>query len=140
MAIVIVVALMNSAIPEKAVRRALIKRVFTAVVNNVVKIVRYSILIIAIFATLTSIGVDVTGALVAGGFLGIVIGFAAKASISNFILGLLLVLERPFKLGDFIRMGDTIGMVTNAKILSTTIVTWDGREYVYRALKYSIAT
>lgn len=81
----------------------------TAVVNNVVKIVRYGILVIAIFAALASIGVDVTGALVAGGFLGIVIGFAAQASISNFISGLLLVLEKPLKLGDFIRVGIPLG-------------------------------
>jgi len=124
--IVIVVALFISALLERAIRRALIKRVSTAIVNNVVKIVRYGVLVIAIFVALASIGIDVTGALIAGGFLGIVIGFAAQASISNFISGLLLVLERPFKLGDFIRVGDTIGMVTEIGILSTTIVTWDG--------------
>jgi len=47
----------------------------------------------------------VTEALIAEGFLGIVMGFVAQASISNFISGLLPVLERPFKLGDFICVG-----------------------------------
>ena len=67
-----------------------------------------------------------TAALVAGGFLGIVIGFAAQASISNFISGLLLVLERPFKIGDFIHIGNTVGMVAEIGVMSTTLVTWDG--------------
>jgi small-conductance mechanosensitive channel len=124
--IVIAVALFIGALLERAIRRVLIKRVSATVVSNIVKVVRYGILIIAIFAALASIGIDVTGALIAGGILGIVIGFAAQASISNFISGLLLVLERPFKLGDFVRVGDTIGMVTEIGILSTTIVTWDG--------------
>lgn len=124
--IVIAVALFIGALLERAIRRVLIKRVSATVVSNIVKVVRYGVLIIAIFAALASMGIDVTGALIAGGILGIVIGFAAQASISNFISRLLLVLERPFKLGDFVRVGDTIGMVTEIGILSTTIVTWDG--------------
>ena len=124
--IVIAVALFIGALLERAIRRVLIKRVSATVVSNIVKVVRYGVLIIAIFAALASMGIDVTGALIAGGILGIVIGFAAQASISNFISGLLLVLERPFKLGDFVHVGDTIGMVAEIGILSTTIVTWDG--------------
>ncbi|MEM0240467.1 MAG: mechanosensitive ion channel family protein [Candidatus Nezhaarchaeales archaeon] len=124
--IVIIVALFISTILERAAKRALLTRVSKSTADNVAKLIRYSILVVAVLIALTSIGVDVTGALIAGGFLGIVIGFAAQASISNFISGLLLLLERPFKIGDFIHVGDTVGMVVEIGILSTTIVTWDG--------------
>ncbi|MDH5807386.1 MAG: mechanosensitive ion channel family protein [Candidatus Verstraetearchaeota archaeon] len=125
-AIIVIIALFISTIIERTVKRALIRRFSKNVIDNVVKIIRYGILIIAIIIALTSIGIDVTGALIAGGFLGIVIGFAAQASISNFISGLLLLLERPFKIGDFIHVGNIVGMVSEVGILSTTIVTWDG--------------
>ncbi|MGC8936781.1 MAG: mechanosensitive ion channel family protein [Candidatus Methanomethylicaceae archaeon] len=125
-AIVIVIALLISIILERAVKRALIKKVSKTVVDNITKLLRYSILIIAIFGGLASIGIDVTSALVAGGFLGIVIGFAAQASVSNFISGLLLMFERPFNIGDFIHIGDIVGAVVEIGLLSTTIVTWEG--------------
>jgi len=82
--------------------------------------------VLAIVVALASLGVDLTGALVAGGIIGIVIGFAAQASISNLISGILLLLERPFKMGDFIHIGDVVGAVVEIGILSTTIVTWEG--------------
>lgn len=124
--VAVVAAFFISTVLERVIRRALTQKVSKSVIDNVVKLLRYVILVIAIFVALASIGVDVTGALVAGGFLGIVIGFAAQASISNFISGVLLLLERPFKIGDFIHIGDVIGAVVEVGILSTTIVTWDG--------------
>lgn len=126
LAVVIVVALFISTILERITKRALINRVSKTVVDNITKILRYSVLIVAIFGALASIGIDVTGAIVAGGFLGIVIGFAAQTSVSNFISGLLLMLEKPFNLGDFIHIGDIVGSVVEVGILSTTIVTWEG--------------
>lgn len=67
-----------------------------------------------------------TGALVAGGMTGMVIGFASQASISNLISSILPLLEKPFKLGDFIHVGDMVGAVVEMGLLSTTMATWDG--------------
>lgn len=125
-AVAVVAALFISTLLERTAKRALMRRFSKNVVNNVTKLIRFTVLTIAVLIALTSIGVDVTGALIAGGFLGIVIGLAAQASISNFISGLLLLLEKPFKIGDFIHVGNTVGMVSEVGILSTTIVTWDG--------------
>ena len=70
--------------------------------------------------------VDLTGALVAGEIIGMAIGFASQASISNLISGILPLLEKPFKLGDFIHVGDMVGAIVEMGLLSTTMVTWDG--------------
>ncbi|MEM0467956.1 MAG: mechanosensitive ion channel family protein [Pyrobaculum sp.] len=125
-AFVIIVALFISVFIERAVRRALLNKVAKPVIDNIAKFIRYSILILASVIALASLGFDITGALVAGGFLGLVIGLAAQTSISNFISGVLLMFERPFSLGDYIHIGDVVGAVVDIGILSTTIVTWDG--------------
>lgn len=124
--IAILVALLISEALEKAIRRTLIKRLSVPAVENLVKVTRYTIITLAIIIALASAGVNITGVLVAGGIVGIVIGFAAQTSVSNIISGILLLLEKPFKLGDFIHVGDIIGAVVEIGILSTTIVTWDG--------------
>ena len=124
--IAILIALLLSKAAEKAIRRALIRRLSVPAVENLVKVTRYTIIILAVVAALASAGVNITGALVAGGIVGIVIGFAAQTSVSNIISGILLLLEKPFKLGDFIHVGDIVGSVVEIGILSTTIVTWDG--------------
>lgn len=122
----IAIALLISRLLEGAVRRAVVARATKGVADSVAKLVRYSVLAAAALAALASLGVDVTGAIVAGGFLGIVVGFAAQASISNFVSGLLLLAERPFKIGDVISVGGDVGVVKEVGILSTTVVTWDG--------------
>jgi len=122
----VIIALLISKLLERAIRRALIGRLSKTAIDNMVKLLRYVIVILAVVIALASLGVDLTGALVAGGVVGIVIGFASQVSISNLISGILLLLEKPFKLGDFIHVGDIVGAVVEVGLLSTTIVTWDG--------------
>lgn len=124
--IAVVIALFISKLIERALRRTLVKRLSKTAIDNLAKLTRYAIIVLAIVVALASLGVDLTGALVAGGIIGIVIGFAAQASISNLISGILLLLERPFKIGDFIHVGDVVGAVVEVGLLSTTIVTWEG--------------
>ncbi|RLF05167.1 MAG: mechanosensitive ion channel family protein [Thermoprotei archaeon] len=122
----VIIALFISKLLERTIRRTLIKKISKTAIDNMTKLLRYVIIILAVTITLASLGVDLTGALVAGGIIGIVIGFAAQASVSNLISGILLLLEKPFKLGDFIHVGDIVGAVVEVGLLSTTIVTWEG--------------
>ncbi len=57
--------------------------------------------------------------------LTVVLGFAAQSILSNFFLGLVLQLERPFDIGDWIQVGDHIGMVTSINWKSTKLLTRD---------------
>lgn len=63
------------------------------------------IIIFGVFAMFGSFGVDIALFLTGMGFLGIVIGFAARSTLSNFFAGIFLMLDRPFKPGDLIVIG-----------------------------------
>jgi small-conductance mechanosensitive channel len=63
-----------------------------------------------------------------GGALAIGFGFGAQVMIKNFISGVMLLIERPLKVGDIVQIGDILGTVTNISIRSSTIRTADGIE------------
>ncbi len=89
--------------------------------------VKYTILIIGIVSALDSVGIN-TGALLASlGIVGVTIGFAARDSLSNFISGIIIFIDRPFVLGDLVEIDDKYGRVAEITLRSTRIVTSDGR-------------
>ncbi|MFH1789357.1 MAG: mechanosensitive ion channel family protein [Candidatus Altiarchaeota archaeon] len=65
--------------------------------------------------------------LTAAGFVGIVIGFGLKDVLSNFVSGMILAVEQPFKIGDEVEVKTYGGVVEDINIRSTTIKLWDGR-------------
>ncbi len=60
--------------------------------------------------------------------LGVGIGFGLQEIVANFICGLILLFERPIRIGDVVTVGDTDGVVTKIRIRSTTIRNWDHKE------------
>ncbi len=90
------------------------------------KVIYYGIIIIAVVSVLHKFGITMTGLLVAGGFLGIAIGFAAKSVIGNLISGIFLMIERPIKIGDQVNIDNYSGFVEDIHVLSTIIRTYDG--------------
>ncbi len=62
--------------------------------------------------------------------LGVGIGFGLQEIVANFISGLILLFERPIRIGDIVTVGDTTGTVTRIRIRSTTIRNWDQQELV----------
>ncbi|RLM89883.1 mechanosensitive ion channel family protein [Halobellus sp. Atlit-38R] len=73
--------------------------------------------------------VNVGGILVGAGFLGIVVGMAARQTLGALIAGFVLMFSRPFEIGDWIQVGEYEGIVTDITIVNTRIQTFDG-EYV----------
>ncbi|SFR60048.1 mechanosensitive ion channel family protein [Halogeometricum limi] len=73
--------------------------------------------------------VDLGGILVGAGFLGIVVGMAARQTLGALLAGFVLMFSRPFEIGDWIQVGDHEGIVTDITIVNTRIQTFDG-EYV----------
>lgn len=60
--------------------------------------------------------------------LGVGIGFGLQEIVANFISGLIILFERPIRVGDTVTVGDTSGVVTRIKIRATTITNWDRQE------------
>lgn len=124
--VIIFVSFIIAKIVRVNVRRSFKEKIPGTTLIAVEKIFYYGIIFIGLVIALPYIGVKLSGLLVAGGILGIVIGFASQTVVSNFISGLFLLIEKPIKIGDGISIGDVSGVVKDIKILSTTIRTWDG--------------
>jgi small-conductance mechanosensitive channel len=74
---------------------------------------------------LGELGVKLTALLGAAGIVGIAVGFASQTSVSNIISGLFLISEKPFALGDVIKVGNTTGIIQSIDLLSIKLRTFD---------------
>lgn len=111
-------------------------------VQAIAKLIRVSVFITGALIMLQELGVSVSGVLAFGGIGGIAIGFAAKDLLSNFFGGLMIYLDRPFAVGDWIRSPDRNieGTVENIGWRLTRIRTFDKRPlYVPNSTFASIA-
>ncbi len=78
-------------------------------------------------AALDQLGVDTTSLLAVLGAAGLAVGLALKDSLGNFAAGVMLVIFRPFRIGDFVEAGGVAGVVEDIGIFSTTFRTGDNR-------------
>ncbi len=93
----------------------------------VVSIVRNVIIVLGIMIALSQVGISL-GPLLAGlGVVGFVIGFALQDSLSNFAAGMMILIYRPFDVGDLIDAGGVSGKVNNMSLVNTTILTLDNQ-------------
>jgi small-conductance mechanosensitive channel len=88
-------------------------------------IVRYCVVVFGGFIILQTTGIDLSALLVVAGGLGIGLGFGLQKVIGNFTSGLIILFERPVKVGDRIDVGGVAGDVTNISLRATTIRTND---------------
>ena len=107
-------------------RRSLKDKVSKDVGETVLKILYYGILIIVFISILPLIGLDPSALLLAGGITGIILGFASQNIVGNLVSGFFLMVERPIKIGDQVQINDVSGYVTDIRIISTLIRTYDG--------------
>lgn len=107
-------------------RRYLKDRVSKDVGETILKILYYGTLTIVFISNLHLIGIKPSALLVAGGVTGIILGFASQNIVGNLISGFFLMVERPIKIGDQVQISDVSGFVTDIRIISTLIRTYDG--------------
>ncbi len=88
-------------------------------------IVRYIILVIGFIIILQTVGIDLSALTILAGALGVGIGFGLQNVTNNFVSGIIILFERPIKVGDRIELGDVSGDVVRISMRSTTIVTND---------------
>lgn len=98
-------------------------------VNAISKLTRAVIIITAVLIAMQSLGYSISGVLALGGMGGIAIGFAAKDLLANFFGGFVIHMDRPFKVGDWVRSPDRNieGTVEHIGWRITTVRTFDKR-------------
>ncbi|MBU2864934.1 mechanosensitive ion channel [Reinekea forsetii] len=99
-------------------------------VDFVVGIVRSVLILFVIIASLAQLGVDTTSLVALLGAAGIAVGLALKDSLQNFASGVMLILFRPFKAGDFVEAGGAMGVIEKISIFSTLMRTVDNKEII----------
>jgi small-conductance mechanosensitive channel len=91
----------------------------------VAKIIRYALTIVGVFVALGSIGVNTSAVIAAGAVLLVGIGFGLQKMAENFISGLILLVERPVRKGDFIEVAGVLGTVEDIGLRATKVVSRD---------------
>ncbi|CAN0654438.1 mechanosensitive ion channel [Nitratireductor aquimarinus] len=94
------------------------------------KLVKIGLVIAAGGIALSSVGVDLTALTVFSGAIGVGLGFGLQKVVSNFISGIIILLDKSIKPGDTITLGDTFGWIRELRARFVSVITRDGREYL----------
>lgn len=94
------------------------------------RLAKWAIIILGTVAALQQVDFDVTSFVAGLGVVGFTLGFAFQDIAKNFMAGVLLLLQRPFRLGEVIGVGDFTGTVAGVSLRATVIKTFDGREVI----------
>jgi len=94
------------------------------------KVAKISLIGIAILIALSSTGIDLTALTVFSGAVGVGLGFGLQKVVSNFISGVIILVDRSIKPGDTIALGDTFGWIRELRARFVSVITRDGREFL----------
>jgi small-conductance mechanosensitive channel len=122
----IIVAIVIARVVSIYLRRLLKEKVAPEHADLINKVAYYCIIVIAVVSILPNIGVRASGLLVAGGVVGLAVGFASQSIIGNLISGIFLFIERPVKVGNGVNIDGVVGIVEDIRIMSTTLRGYDG--------------
>jgi small conductance mechanosensitive channel len=113
------------------VRKLMTKSNMDVMLINFLGNLVYTVLIlVVVMATLDHLGIRTTSLLAVFGAAGLAIGLALKDSLSNFSSGVMIILFRPFKVGDFIEAGGASGVVEEVRMFATIMRTGDNRQII----------
>lgn len=107
-----------------------IKGMDETLVRFLENIVYYILMIIVILSALSKLGVQTTSFLAILGAAGLAIGLALKDSLGNFASGVMIILFKPFKVGDYVQAANTAGTVTEVGIFSSIFTTPDNQKII----------
>ncbi len=99
-------------------------------VEFIASIIKAILLLFVVIAALDQLGVDTTSLIALLGAAGLAVGLALQNSLSNFAAGVMLIVFRPFKAGDFVEVAGTAGIVEVINIFSSTLRTGDNKEVI----------
>lgn len=96
----------------------------------VVTLCRYAVLAVTVVAALGAVRVDMARISVVLAALGVGLGFGLQEIVSNFVCGIILLLERPIRIGDVVTVVGTTGRVDRIQIRATTIINGDNQSMI----------
>ena len=127
--VVLVVGLLLVGVAQRGVVRATTnQRMDPAVARLVQTLTRVAFVILVALLALSVAGVNIGSALAALGIAGLALAFAVQSILENFIAGILLLVRRPFRPGDQVKLGDFEGTVTDVDLRVTTLIEFDGEK------------
>jgi small conductance mechanosensitive channel len=100
------------------------------IVNFIANLTYIGLMAFIVIAALGQLGIQTTSFVVVIGAAGLAIGLALQGSLANFAAGFLMILFRPFKVGDFIEGGGTAGVVEEVQVFTTTLRTPDNKTII----------
>ncbi len=116
---------------RKSVRKALLKKnVDATIVNFSCSIAYVSLMAFIVVAALGQLGVQTSSIVAILGASALAIGLALQGSLSNLSAGVILMVTRPFKIGDYIEAGGDAGVVELINLLATTLKTVDNKKII----------
>ena len=114
-------------IAKKVMRKSRLDEMLIHFASNIL----YTLLLtVVVLATLEQLGVKTISAIAILGAAGLAIGLALQSSLSNFASGVMLIIFRPFNVGDFVDAGGTSGTVERISLFNTVMRTGDNREII----------
>ena len=94
------------------------------------KLSRIVLVVLAFLFAISSMGIDLTALAVFGGAIGVGLGFGLQKVVSNFISGVILLLDKSIKPGDVIEISNTYGRINKLAARYTSVISRDGREHL----------
>jgi small conductance mechanosensitive channel len=116
----------------RGVRRLLNRsnRIDPTVGSFVASLIRYSILIFTLVIVLAKVGFETTSLVALLGAMGLAVGLALQGTLSDVAAGVVLLVVRPFRVGDIVEIAGTQGEVKSVALFTTEIATGDNRKIV----------
>lgn len=132
-AILTVIAIMLATrIIQRTLERQILPKsqISSGAANSLVTLLGYAGVIIAFVSAIGVIGFDLSSLAIIAGALSVGIGFGLQSIVSNFVAGLILLFERPFKIGDWIVTPSGEGTVQKINVRATEVLTFDRRSII----------
>lgn len=117
---------------ESMTRRALSRssRIEQTLTGFISSLVRYLVLVFTIIAVLSQFGVQTASLIAVLGAAGLAIGLAMQGTLSNIAAGVMLLIFRPFKIGDYVEVSGQSGTVTSINLFVTELATPDNKQII----------
>jgi small conductance mechanosensitive channel len=96
----------------------------------IVMSVRNIVVVIGVLIAISQTGISLAPLLAGLGILGFIVGFALQDSLANFASGMLILLYRPFDVGDVVEAGGVSGKVSHMSLVNTTFITFDNKRLI----------
>jgi small conductance mechanosensitive channel len=106
------------------------KNVDPAVNSFVCSLIYVTLLVFVIIAALAQVGIETTSLIAVLGAASLAIGLALQGSLANFAAGVLLIIFRPFKVGDYVECAGTAGAVDEMQIFTTQLKSPDNKKII----------